>query len=190
MILAGKRVQYRTMAEFKLKKKTLIYDGKIVRLIVSDGVINGHRARWEVVHHAGSVGIIPLLGKEKVLLVEQFRYAVGERLLEIPAGTLHKGEAPLAAAKREMREEVGYAARKFERLNIFYPSPGVTDEFVVLYKATGLTPARLDPDFDEDIKVKVVTISDALRYVRQGRIKDAKTIIALLLIAKKRWKTS
>lgn len=181
------------MAKFRVEKKTLVYDGRIVRLVVSDGIIRGRKARWEVVHHVGSVGIIPFLSKGKVLpqqgkvvLVEQFRYAAGERLLEIPAGTLHKGEPPLAAAKRELREEIGYAASKFEKLNIFYPSPGVTDEFVVIYKATGLRPSKLAADFDEDIKVKVIKLSDALRYIKEGRIKDAKTIIAILLIARKK----
>jgi len=174
------------MARFKLRKKTLIYDGRLVRLVVSDGTIRGHKARWEVVHHVGSVGVIPFLTKEKIVLVEQFRYAVGERLLEIPAGTLHKGEDPVAAAKREIREEIGYAANKLEKLDIFYPSPGVTDEFVIIYKATGLRPSRLAADFDEDIKVKVVRLSDALRYIKEGRIKDAKTVIAILLMAGKK----
>ncbi|MDD4879470.1 MAG: NUDIX hydrolase [Candidatus Omnitrophica bacterium] len=174
------------MAKFKLKKKTLVYDGRIVRLIVSDGLIRGRKARWEVVHHIGSVGIIPFLAKDRVVLVEQFRYAVGERLLEIPAGTLHKGEAPLAAAKREIQEEIGYAAGRLEKINIFYPSPGVTDEFVIIYKATGLKPSKLAADFDEDIKVKTVKLHDALRYIKEGKIKDAKTIIALLLVAEER----
>ena len=174
------------MAKFKLRKKTLVYDGRIVRLVVSDGTIRGRKARWEVVHHVGSVGIIPFLTKDKIVLVEQFRYAVGERLLEIPAGTLHKGEPPLAAAKREIREEIGYAAGRLEKLDIFYPSPGVTDEFVVIYKATGLKPSKLAADFDEDIKVRVIKLSNALKYVREGRIKDAKTIIAILLIARKK----
>lgn len=174
------------MAKFKLQKKTLVYDGRIVRLVVSDGLIRGRKARWEVVHHIGSVGIVPFLAKDKVVLVEQFRYAVGERLLEIPAGTLHKGEAPLSAAKREIQEEIGYAAGRLEKINIFYPSPGVTDEFVIIYKATGLRPSKLAADFDEDIKVRTVKLSDALRYIKEGRIRDAKTIIALLLAAEKR----
>ena len=174
------------MAKFKLEKKTLIYDGRIVRLVVSDGTIRGRKARWEVVHHVGSVGIIPFITKEKIVLVEQFRYAVGERLLEIPAGTLNKGEPPLAAAKREIREEIGYAASKLEKLNVFYPSPGVTDEFVVIYKATGLRPSKLAADFDENIRVRAIKLSDALRYIKEGRIKDAKTVIAILLIARKK----
>ena len=174
------------MAKFKLEKKTLIYDGRIVRLVVSDGTIRSRKARWEVVHHVGSVGIIPFITKDKIVLVEQFRYAVGERLLEIPAGTLNKGEPPLAAAKREIREEIGYAAGKLEKLNIFYPSPGVTDEFVVIYKATGLRPSKLAADFDENIRVRAIKLSDALRYIKEGRIKDAKTIIAILLIARKK----
>jgi ADP-ribose pyrophosphatase len=171
------------MAKFKVEKKTLIYNGRIVKLVVSDGIIKGRKARWEVVHHTGSVGVLPFLTKDKIVLVEQFRYAVGERLLEIPAGTLHKGEAPLAAAKREIQEEIGYAAKNLKKLYTFYPSPGVTDEFVVVYKADGLMSARLEPDFDEDIKVRTVKLSEALRYIKKGKIKDAKTIIALLLAA-------
>ncbi len=174
------------MAKFKLGKKTLIYDGRIVKLVVSDGTIRGRQARWEVVHHTGSVGVVPFLTKDKIVLVEQFRYAVGERLLEIPAGTLHKGEAPLAAARREIQEEIGYAARNFEKLYTFYPSPGITDEFVVIYRATGLKPARLEPDFDEDIKVRIIRLSEALGYIKEGKIKDAKTIIAILLVARGR----
>lgn len=173
------------MAKFKVTNKTLVYEGRIVRLVVSDGIIRNRPTRWEVVHHIGSVGIIPFLSEDKIVLVEQFRYAIGEKLLEIPAGTLHKGEAPLLAAKREMREEIGYAAGRLEKLNIFYPSPGVIDESVIIYKATRLKPSRLPADFDEDIKVRVVKLSDALRYVREGRIKDAKTIIALLLLTKR-----
>ena len=174
------------MAGFDVKKKTLVYDGRIVRLVISDGIIRGRKARWEVVHHPGSVGILPFLSEDRVVLVEQFRYAVGERLLEIPAGTLHKGEAPLAAARREIREETGHAAHKFEKLYYFYPSPGVTDEFVLIYKATGLKAARLEPDFDEDIKVKTLRLSEALGLVRRGKIKDAKTVIALLLTTGRR----
>ncbi len=185
MFFIRQKCTIRAMAKFKVKKKTLVYDGRIVRLVVSDGIIRGRPARWEVVHHIGSVGIVPFLSRDRVVLVEQFRYAVGERLLEIPAGTLHKGEAPLSAARREIQEEIGYAAGKFEKLDIFYPSPGVTDEFVVIYKATGLKPSKLPADFDEDIKVRVVKVSDALKYVRQGKIRDAKTIIALLLTAGK-----
>ncbi|MFH0771424.1 MAG: NUDIX hydrolase [Candidatus Omnitrophota bacterium] len=170
------------MAKFKVKKKTLVYDGRIVRLVVSDGTIKGNPARWEVVHHCGSVGIVPFISKDKVVLVEQFRYAVGEKLLEIPAGTLNKGESPLAAAKREIIEETGYSAGRLKKINIFYPSPGVTDEFVYIYKAAGLKPAKQNLDFDEDLRVKIVNLSDALRYVKEGRIKDAKTIIALLIV--------
>ncbi len=171
------------MTRFNLKKKTLIYDGKIVRLIISDGTIKGKKARWEVVHHIGSVGVVPFITKDKIILVEQFRYAVGERLLEIPAGTLRKGEAPLAAVKREIIEETGYSAKVFKKLDVFYPSPGVTDEVVYLYKANGLRPAKQDLDFDEDLQVKAVKLSDALRYVKEGKIRDAKTIIGLLLVA-------
>lgn len=174
------------MAKFNLEKKTLVFDGKIVRLVVFDGTIRGRKARWEVIHHIGSVGIIPFVAKDKVILVEQFRYAVGEKLLEIPAGTLRKGEAPPAAARREVIEETGYSARDFKKINVFYPSPGVTDEVVHIYKATRLRRAKQNLDFDEDLKVKVVKLSDALRYIKEGKIKDAKTIIGLLLVARER----
>lgn len=172
------------MAKFKVKKKSVIYDGKIVKLVVSDGLIRGRKARWEVVHHVGSIGVVPFLTRDKIILVEQFRYAVGEKLLEIPAGTLHKNESPLAAAKREIMEEIGYSAGNLEKIYEFYPSPGVTDEHIYIYKAGKLRPAKQDLDYDEDIKIRVTKLSDALRYLKEGRIKDAKTIIALLLVAR------
>lgn len=174
------------MAKFKVKKKSVIYDGKIVKLVVSDGLIRSRKARWEVIHHTGSVGVVAFLTRDKIILVEQFRYAVGEKLLEIPAGTLHKGEPPLAAAKREIIEEVGFAAGCLKKIYIFYPSPGVTDEVVYIYKASKLKPAKQNLDYDEDIKVKVLELSEALRYIKKGRIKDAKTIIALLLVVREK----
>lgn len=174
------------MKKFKVKKKSVIYDGKIVKLVVSDGLIRGRKARWEVVHHSGSVGVVPFLSKDKIILVEQFRYPVGETLLEIPAGTLRKGERPHAAASREIIEETGFSARRLDKIYVFYPTPGVTDEIVHIYKATGLSPAKQNLDYDEDIKVKILRLSEALRYIKEGKIKDAKTIIGLLLMARGR----
>src|SRR5206468_5168327 len=102
--------------------------------------------------HPGAVAILPLDAKGRVLMIRQFRPATGDWMLEIPAGTLEKGEAPLACAKRELIEEIGFAARKWKRLGAVYTAPGFCTEKIHLFKAWDLKPAFAEKDDDEHIE--------------------------------------
>lgn len=147
-----------------------------VRETTADGVV---RTR-EVVRHNGSVAIVPVVDADHVCLIRNFRIAVGRPLIEIPAGTLEPGEDPAAAAARELAEETGYQAETITPLVSCYLSPGILDERMQLFVATGLTlgPAAREPG--EQIENLVTTWEDALQQIRQGAIQDAKTIVGLL----------
>ncbi len=163
----------------------LIYDGKLVKLHrLTVQLPNGARAQREIVRHPGAVAMVALLG-EDVLLVRQFRAAAGKALLEIPAGTLEAGEAPEAAAVRELQEEVGYRPGKLERLGGEFTAPGYTSEYIHLYLASALEPARLQQDSDEFIEVVRLPFAEALALAERGEIEDGKTLIGLLLSARR-----
>ncbi|OHB68084.1 MAG: NUDIX hydrolase [Planctomycetes bacterium RBG_13_63_9] len=134
----------------------------------------------DVVRHPGAVAILPLLEDGRVCLVENYRAAVEETLIELPAGTLEPGEDPVATARRELAEETGYRAGRIQWLATFYTSPGILDEKMRLYLATGLEagPPALEPG--EDIRRLLATWEEALDMIRDGRIRDAKTILGLL----------
>jgi ADP-ribose pyrophosphatase len=159
-----------------------IYDGRIVRFRVDTIALSNNRtAIREIVTTPGAVAIIPLTDDRQVRLVRQYRSAVGDYLLELPAGTLHTGEAPEAAAPRELAEETGDRADHWLYLTSFHTMPGVCDEIIHLYLATGLTPGETNRDPDEDMDVVTVPLGQALDMVRSGQIRDAKTMVGLLL---------
>ena len=164
----------------------LIYDGKLIKLHrLTVRLPNGAHAQREVIYHPGAVAMVPLLENGDVLLVRQFRAAVGKVLLEIPAGTLEAGEAPDAAAVRELQEEVGYRPGKLERLGDEFTAPGYTSERIHLYLATELTPSRLQQDSDEFIDVVRMSFDEALARAERGALEDGKTLVGLLLTARR-----
>jgi ADP-ribose pyrophosphatase len=117
-----------------------------------------------------------------VLLIRQYRYAVGEMIWELPAGMLEPGELPEVCAERELEEETGYRAARIEPLCHFYSTPGATNEVLHVYLATGLTPGGAHPEADERIQVIPTAWEDALAMVASGEIRDGKTIIGLLTL--------
>jgi ADP-ribose pyrophosphatase len=147
-----------------------------VRETTADGVV---RTR-QIVRHNGSVAIVPVVDADHVCLIRNFRIAAGQTLIEIPAGTLEPGEDPTAAAFRELAEETGYQAETMTPLVSCYLSPGILDERMQLFVATGLTPGPAAREPGEQIENLVTTWEDALQQVRQGAIQDAKTIVGLL----------
>ncbi len=140
-------------------------------------------ARRDMIHHPGSVVILAADDSRRplhVLLARQYRYAARQPLWELPAGRIDHGEAPLAAAKRELLEETGYTARHWMRALLFYSSPGFLDETMAIYMATGLVPGRAHPEEDELISKRLFPLPAALRMVMSGRIQDGKTIAGVL----------
>lgn len=134
---------------------------------------------FQVIRHPGGAGILPLHGDGTVTLIRQSRPAVATSLLEIPAGRLDAGETPEECAKRELLEETGLEALNIHPLGFIHPSPGVFDEVVHLFAATGLTQHHPMPEDDELIEPVRIPLAEALQMARDGRISDAKTIAAL-----------
>jgi len=147
----------------------------------------------ETVVHPGAAAIIPVLAGRQVVLVRQYRYATGQELWEIPAGTIDKGETPLDCARRELAEETGFRARSFKKLAKFYPCPGYSTERLHLYQATRLIRTATTPEPDplrngltnEISKVRIFNHHEVRQLLRTGRIQDGKTLIGLMLWLKK-----
>ncbi len=155
---------------------------------------DGSRATREIAGHPGAVAILALDGEDRVLMVRQYRLAAGQALLEIPAGTLDVAddgtvEEPDLAAPRELEEETGMRAGAWSQLASFYTAPGFTSELMHLYLATDLRPAdgqRLGPDEDEHLVVERLPWREALDAVDRGEVADAKSLVALLWLARLR----
>lgn len=158
-----------------------VYQGRIVSLKVDEiSLPGGRKTTREVVDHPGAVVIVAIDEKQHVYLVRQYRHAIGRMLLELPAGTLEPGEEPLAAAKRELREEVGLVAQDWRPLGSFYSSPGFLKERLDVFVARKLTQEESDPDFDEDLTVVRTPLCELHQQVAD--IHDGKTLAALYLL--------
>jgi ADP-ribose pyrophosphatase len=143
----------------------------------------GVTALREIVRHTGSVVILATEESRVeplVLLERQYRYAAESYLWELPAGRIDKGEEPVAAARRELFEETGYTARSWKRILRFYASPGFVAEPMTVFWARGLKPGRAQPEPDEVIEQRLISLSKAVNMVLRGTIRDAKTIASVL----------
>jgi ADP-ribose pyrophosphatase len=157
-----------------------IYTGRIVQLSVETVTLpNGATVDLEIVHHPGASAVVPLRSDGAVLLVRQYRHAAAGYLLEIPAGTLHRGEDPRDCARRELEEEVGCRADRLDYLCTIFTTPGFTDERIHLYRAAGLTPGTQALDPDEVLDVVAMPLDEAIREIERGGIRDAKSIVGL-----------
>jgi ADP-ribose pyrophosphatase len=175
-----------------LVERVEVARGKLLQLrldTVADA--DGERHLREVVVHRGGVAIVALTDDNRVLMVRQYRHAVGEALLEIPAGTLDQlddggTEAPDPAARRELAEETGFEAAHWQKLGRFYTAPGFTTEAMHLYLARDLRPIEgyAGPDTDERLEVEHVPVDGALRLAEDGEIRDAKTLVGLFWLAR------
>jgi ADP-ribose pyrophosphatase len=170
----------------ELIKREYPFRGRILSLRLDHVRLpNGNITTREIAEHPGAVAIVALDAEGRVVLVRQYRHAVGRDLLEIPAGTLEKDEPPEKTAPRELKEETGLSAQRWELLERFYASPGVLTEEMYVYLARDLAEGVSEPMGDEDLQVERIPLNDALELVARGEIADAKSIIGLLLAEKK-----
>lgn len=167
-------------------KKKKIYSGKILDFSVYDVKIEGRKVKREMIEHRGASAMLGFDEKKRVILVKQHRFPHGY-VLEIPAGTLEKGEKPLSCAHREMVEETGYKAKKMTHLISYYPSIGYNTEVIHCYVASGLKKvAEIDPDNHEFISVVKMDLQKLINMIKKGKIEDSKTICAVLTYAAKK----
>lgn len=141
---------------------------------------NGQVAELEIAHHPGGAAVVAVDAEGRVCLLRQFRHAAGGWLTELPAGKLDGGEPPLECARRELAEEAGVSARRWERLGEFFSSPGVLTEVIHLFLARDLEPADASPEDHEVLEVTWVPLRDAVDLAASGGIQDAKSLIGLL----------
>ena len=168
----------------KLEEKTLsskeIFSGRIIKVRVDTVSLPDEReSTREIVEHSGAVGIVAVDDKNNIRLVRQYRKPVEKILLEIPAGTLEQNEEALNCAKRELAEETGLHAGRWEKILSYYSTPGFTDEELHLYLAQDLTPGKTSLDADEFLESVSIPLEEAYRMIFTGQIVDGKSIIGI-----------
>jgi len=165
----------------KVLDSRILYSGPVFG-VRRDRVIEpgGVETTRDVVTHTGSVVVMPIFPNGDVLLIRQYRHSVGTFLWELVAGRIDPGESSLFAAKRELREETGYRARRFRKLLHLFPTPGFLSEFLDLYAAEGLIPGAATPEDDEKITARRFTCPQLERLIRTGKLHDAKSVAGLL----------
>jgi ADP-ribose pyrophosphatase len=166
-----------------------VYRGRILDLEVDRVQLpNGGEALREVIRHKGAVVVLPLHEDRRIELVRQYRYPMGEVLLELPAGKLDPGEEPVECAGRELAEETGWKPVEIHELGSFFTTPGFSDEVLHAFIATPLEPAsEVAQDPDEAIDNVSMTVEEALNACRDGTIRDSKTIATLFLAQLHGW---
>jgi ADP-ribose pyrophosphatase len=166
----------------KIEQKEVIRKGRVFDIMAEKVVLpNGNRLTMEIIRHPGAAAIIAMDEDRHILMLQQYRYAVGGLLWEIPAGTFENQESPLACAQRELAEETGYCALNWEFLGTITPVPGYSDEKIHIFLASTLESGRQELDPDEIIRVQKLPLKDVVDMISDGRISDAKTMAGLLL---------
>jgi len=162
------------------QEETTLYEGDKFNIVLKtvEGRSGAHMAR-PVIRHPGAVVIIPETDDGGLVLIRNFRFAVDEWLIEVPAGTMNSGEDPEGAAHRELEEETGYCATELQLLASYYAAPAFCDEVMHVYGARGLSPGEFKPEDDERIEVIVASPSTIETWLKEGKIKDSKTILAI-----------
>lgn len=171
----------------RVLKHDVLYRGKVFDLVVDEVEYpSGARGIREVARHPGGAVVVPVLDDGRLLLVEQLRYPLGRRILELPAGKLGPGEDPRLAAARELEEETGYLAGQIISLGAIYTTPGFCDEELFLFLATGLAPSAHGVRREEGeagMSVLPIALDKVMEKIRNRELRDAKTIVGVLLAA-------
>lgn len=165
----------------KILKSTVIYEGKVFG-VRRDEVAepNGLRAIREVITHPGSVVVLPVLQNGRFVMIRQYRHATRQYLWELVAGRIDGGETVKKAAARELLEETGYRAKRYSVFLDLFPTPGFLEERMYIVLAEGLTEGKAQPEEDEKIEVCIFGAKKLKQMMQDGRLRDAKTIAALL----------
>lgn len=162
-----------------------VYEGRVFRVDVDTVRLPNERTvEMDVVRHAPSVILVPMPDPDHVILIRQYRHAVGKWLWEVPAGSIDPGESAVEAARRECHEEIGLVPDRVERIGTYLPTPGYCDEEMAFFKVSELRQPALsaEPDPDELILPQTVTLAEARAMVARGEIPDMKSAMALLLV--------
>lgn len=175
----------------KINKRTPVHQGRVFNLFRENITLdNGVTLDMDVIRHPGASAIVPLINGTEVVLIKQYRHAIGNFIWEIPAGTLDLDEEPIECARRELTEETGFSTHTLEKLGEITPVPGYSDERIHIFLARNLEPARQNLDKDEVLNVHHLEFTDALEMIHKGEIQDGKTICGLLMAARRlktRW---
>lgn len=163
-------------------ERRILYHGRKIDLALQAVQLSdGSTQEREVVLHRGAVALVPMVDADHVCLVKNDRYAVGQTLIEVPAGTLDPDESPDTTAVRELAEETGYQAGRITRIAEWFVSPGFMSERMFLYLCEDLTPGPTSLQPDERLEPMIVAWNEAVRMVHDARIIDAKSMLAILL---------
>jgi 8-oxo-dGTP pyrophosphatase MutT (NUDIX family) len=157
-----------------------VFQGRVLKLNIERVVLpNGATAELEIAHHPGGATIVALDALHRVCLLRQYRHAAGGWIVELPAGKLGQQEPPLSCAQRELAEEAGVEAAKWEKLGEFFSSPGVLTEVIHVFLARDLQPADARPEIHEVFEVHWTPLAEAVAMAAEGRIQDGKTLVGL-----------
>ncbi len=166
----------------KVNKSVTLHKGRVFTLLRENVTLdNGVTVDLDVIRHPGASAVVPVSDDNKLILIKQFRHAIGDYIWEIPAGTLDPDETYLECAKRELVEETGFSANNWQKLGEIIPVPGYSDERIRIFLATELAPARQDLDEDEVLAVHEIKMDDAINMIHKGAILDGKTITGLFM---------
>ncbi|MCS7299568.1 MAG: NUDIX hydrolase [Spirochaetia bacterium] len=170
------------MNKFEIVENKLIYKGRAFSLFSDKIKYDNKIMIKDVVDYPNAVAVIPMIEKNKFVLIKQFRYPVKEELLEVPAGKIEKGEDVIEGARRELEEETGYRAERLEKIYEYYPAVGYSTEKIHIVLATNLTLHQKNLDEDEFTEVVILDYDEIIRMIKDNQIKDAKTIICFSIL--------
>lgn len=168
--------------KIKVINRSHIHKARVFDLVHEEVILpNGKAMDIDIIKHPGASAIVPMKDKTTVLMLEQYRHAIGETIWEIPAGTVRVNEDPLNCAKRELEEETGFTAKSWEELGVITPLPAYSDEIIHVYLARELAHSQQNLDPDEILQVREISLAAAIEMIKEGKIRDGKTISSLFL---------
>lgn len=191
-MLCAMRVSNEELKE-RFEEKTIatqrLHDGRIISMREDTVALpSGRTGKREIIEHKGAVAILPVRPDGKVVLVQQYRHATGEVLLELPAGGLNAGEDPQACAARELIEECGLKAERFTLLFSCFLAPGYSSELIHVFLAEELEDVDAEPEEDENLEIGEYSLDELMQLIDAGQIRDAKTLAGLLALYRLRQK--